>query len=686
MIGLRQALAALMTASLAACGGGGSAVPSTGATADPGCTGSCATASTLLSVADVETVIAQGVAEAQARRLQATIAVVDRVGNVLAVYRMGTAADHPVLIASLVNDGKAVVNTGLEGLQLPVAGVAFYIDGLAAISKAITGAYLSSEGNAFSTRTASQIVQQHFDPGTAGAPSGPLFGVQFSQLACSDLVMSSTGSAPTVGPQRSPLGLSADPGGFPLYKDGTVVGGVGVLADGRYGIDADFASDEIDLDEAVAMAATYNYGAPVDRRADQITAGGLTLHYTNIEYSGLAADPSTAAPYASIASTLGGLIPVTGYADGQIHAGLAFGQPDSGVRPEGGVNFPGQDAFILVDTSDTPRYLPMAGTDGADALTRAEVLQILQSAFSVAGQARGQIRLPLGSSARVSITVVDTLGTPLGFVRSRDAPLFGADVALQKARTAALFSSSAAASFISSLPPAQYLKIVPAGTPGVPPGVQPNGQVPLGSYITAAQTFNADSTAFADGVIAYSDRAIGNLSRPFFPDGIDGTANGPFSKPLDQWSVFSTGLQLDLSFNAILQHVLYAAKVTVKDVPAGCAGVGLSLSPTGPTFTPSTAAPRVKNGLQIFPGSVPIYRGATLVGAIGVSGDGVDQDDMVAFLGLQRAIQALGGSINQAPKDRRADTLTPQGTRLLYVQCPQSPFLQSDQEDVCAGF
>jgi hypothetical protein len=53
-----------------------------------------------------------------------------------------------------------------------------------AIAKAITGAYLSSSGNAFSTRTASMIVQEHFPPSRAaiGLESGPLFGVQFSQL------------------------------------------------------------------------------------------------------------------------------------------------------------------------------------------------------------------------------------------------------------------------------------------------------------------------------------------------------------------------------------------------------------------------------------------------------------------------------------------------------------------------
>src|SRR4029450_1606452 len=92
------------------------------------------------------------------------------------------------------------------------------MDHAAAIPKAITGAYLSSEGNAFSSRTASQIVQEHFNPREQFQPAGPLLGVQFSQLACPDLMPSSAGVGPSAGPQRSPLGLSADPGGFPLYK------------------------------------------------------------------------------------------------------------------------------------------------------------------------------------------------------------------------------------------------------------------------------------------------------------------------------------------------------------------------------------------------------------------------------------------------------------------------------------
>src|SRR3546814_8498326 len=94
------------------------------------------------------------------------------------------------------------------------------------------GAYLSSGGNAFSTRTASQIVQEHFPPAptTAGLESGPLFGVQFSQLPCSDLSarFGAAGAAALIGPKRSPLGLADNPGGLPPYKKGVLVGGIGV--------------------------------------------------------------------------------------------------------------------------------------------------------------------------------------------------------------------------------------------------------------------------------------------------------------------------------------------------------------------------------------------------------------------------------------------------------------------------
>ena len=50
---------------------------------------------------------------------------------------------------------------------------------------------------------------------------------------------------------------------------------------------------------------------------------------------------------------------------------------------------------------------------------------------------------------------------------------------------------------------------------------------------------------------------------------------------------------------------------------------------------PCTTIPELRNGLQIFAGSVPIYRGSTLIGAVGVSGDGIDQDDFIAAGGAK---------------------------------------------------
>jgi uncharacterized protein GlcG (DUF336 family) len=676
MISRRNCGAGLSLLLLAACSGGSNPALFGADQAGTGCAGSCTTAASLLTVTDVQEVLSQAVSEAQARGAKATVAVVDRVGNVLAVYRMGTAADRGVIIATATDSaGHAVIHGGLEGIRLPSPAAPVNIDDQAAIAKAITGAFLSSEGNAFSSRTASQIVQDHFNPGERNQPGGPLFGVQFSQLACSDFMGKSSGTATTVGPQRSPLGLSADPGGFPLYKGGALVGGVGVMADGVYGIDADITDVDMNLDEAIAYAATYNFAAAADIRADAITVDGKTLRFSDITAANLATDPARAAAFPTLDATVGNLIPVNGYSDGTIRAGTVFGDPASGIRPDAGTDFPGQTAFVFVDANNAPRFEPRAGADGPAALTEAEVRQLLRSALDVANRARAQIRLPLGSQARVTIAIVDTLGNPLGMVRSADAAVFGADVSLQKARSATFFSSADAAAYLTALPAARYL-VVDSG------GLQVSS-VALDSYVAAFRGFMGDPGSLSNDNIAYSDRAIGNLSRPYFPDGIDGAPAGPLSKPKGAWSVFSSGLQLDMSINSVLQHVLATAGAGVPDVAPGCTGIDLATDLSSVTRVNTDV--RLGNGLQIFPGSVPIYRGAVLVGGIGVSGDGVDQDDMVAFLGLANASTALGGALSNAPAARRADTLSPQGTRLRFVQCPQAPFNDNSAENVCAG-
>lgn len=658
---MRSAAVLATAALLGACGGGDGAATTavSGAAAGAGtvCDGRCASTTTALSVAQVEGVIARAVAEAQARDARATIAVVDRVGNVLAVYAMTGAADAVTVRSTR---GAARIEGGLEGVEIVPAT-------LAAIAKAVTGAYLSSEGNAFSTRTASQIVQSHFNPGEVLAPGGPLFGVQFSQLPCSDLAARFNGAAPDAGPKRSPLGLAADPGGFPLYLSGTPVGGVGVIADGLYSLDADAMDLDDDLDEAIALAATVGLSAPEDRRADRITVEGKTLRFSDIEAAGLRSVPASA-PAFDPSGTTGVLLAVPGYATAAVRAGTAFGQADSGIRADS-LDYPGLDAFVLVDASGVERYRPRAGTETSGALSAAEVQAILRAALGVANRSRAQIRRPLGTSARVSISVVDSGGTVLGIVRTRDAPVFGLDVSLQKARTAAFFSSPRAAATLQALPPAVYLdgglSVLRADAPG--------------DYVAALRASLGLPAALADGQVAFSARAVGNLSRPNYPDGVDGNPPGALSKAAGRWSPFSTGLQLDMVHNAVIQHVAFIAGLA-PDVPQNCSGIS-GFDSGFQQIAPSTL---LANGIQIFPGGVPLYRGDTLVGAVGVSGDGIDQDDMVAFLGVARAGFTTGGPAHPAP-GRRADQLAPAGARLRYVSCPQAPFLDSDEQEPCRG-
>ncbi len=665
--------------------GGGSSGSSTGTAPGPndpgtsnppgptGCTGSCVSAQSILSTADIQTIIGQAVSEAQGQGVNATIAVVDRVGNVLAVYRM-TGARTQVRI-----NGDRNVSGGLEGISIIPSE-------LAAISKAVTGAYLSSEGNAFSTRTASQIVQQHFNPGEFGGPSGPLFGVQFSQLLCSDLIqppgpaLAALGAvgALGVGPKTSPLGLSADPGGFPLYKGGTVVGGVGVAADEVYGLDLNIFDVDRNTDELIAMAATFNFGAPIDRRAERITADGKIFRYSDVEYTDLARPAGQSAAFTSLP---GRLIDVPGFfAASAIVPGLAFGTAASGIAPDT-QDFQGLDAFVLVDPAGAPRFRPKDGTDSLlsnQSLKANEVRTLLAEGLKIANAARAQIRRPTDSQARVTLSVVDTRGDILGVARTRDAPVFGTDVSLQKARSAMFFSASFAAAELSALPNARYLN-----AQGAPSGVE----IKFADYVSASRTFFNDP-AFFTGNIAITPRAIGNVARPFFPDGIVGTSNGPLSKPFASWSPFTDGIQYDLVNNAI--GGILGAYIGALPIPPATTSTpaqiqGLLNGVVAVRTSGCTGNMRMKNGMQVFPGAVPIYRGDVLIGALGISGDGIDQDDMIAFLGVHNAGVVLNSGLGHAPKARRADTLVPGNARLRYVQCPQAPFVGSDQQNVCEG-
>jgi uncharacterized protein GlcG (DUF336 family) len=536
--------------------------------------------------ADVERIIAQAASEAEAVGLPVSIAVVDHEGNVLGAYQMGGARPCTVL------RGGGRAGDGLEGLYVgpappacdvppgapPMcaspAGFPFSGSALAAISKAGTAAFFSTQGNAFTTRTAGFIIQQHFPPTVQNASSGPLFGVQLSSLPCGD-----------VNP-KLPLGLSADPGGLPLYKDGQAAGGVGVEGDGTYTAVRSLGDRTVPPEERIALAGTRGFEAPAAIRGDQILVGGLRFPFAN---AGVPARRALT-PFSTLTAT--GTVEVTPH-----------DSPPSQFLPQtlGGVR----------GTID-PHFFPPIPSTAAGGLAADDVTRILTQGARRADRLRAAIRRPLGDRARVNMAVVDAAGEVLGVFRTADAPVFGFDVSVQKARSAAFFSSADAAALLRAAP------------------------TDVTRFVDAAA---ADGLRL-DGRIAFADRTIGFLARPFFPDGIEGTRHGPFSLPIGVWSVFNDGLQAALVTDAL-------CKLLMGITPSDCTGV-----------------PGLANGIQIFPGSVPLYRGRRLVGAIGVSGDGVDQDDAVA------AAASRGFA---APRTLRADRVRVRGVRLPFVKLPRNP-------------
>src|SRR5438128_3828823 len=548
------------------------AVPTPG-TPNPQPPQSTSLAGTLTS-SEVQTIIAQAVSAAAQLNHPVTVAVTDREANVLGVFTMTGApattqfrggGPGPVQTPNPIT---GFVPVGFDGTVVPSK--------FAAISKAATASIFSTRGNAFTTRTASFIIQEHFPPGVDFKPGGPLYGVQFSSLPCSDIKIPGL-----------PLGLSGDPGSFPIYKNGVAVGGVGIEGDGVYTVDRDPTDFDQPFEEVIAVSGARGFEAPSLVRGDNILVDGIRLAYHNV--TSAPAPPTMA--FGSLPGAVDPLFPIRSAQTSEFTPAVV-----GGIAGE-------------VDT----RFFPFIGspTVTANSLTASDVNTIISHAAQQANITRAAIRQPLGSNAHVTIAVVDTNGVVLGVFRQTDAPVFGFDVSVQKARTAAFYSGANAAALLRG-----------AG---------------LESYVDRAAT---DGLRL-DGSVAFTDRAGGFLHRPFFPDGINNTAAGPFSRELNEWSVFNVGLQLDL------------IKTNLQTVLSGGAA-------------PCTTIPSLPNGIQIFPGSAPLYKNGVLVGAIGISGDGVDQDDLIT---------AGGNAGFAAPVAIRSDQVFVRGVRLPFLKFPRSPNL-----------
>jgi uncharacterized protein GlcG (DUF336 family) len=311
------------------------------------------------------------------------IAVVDRPGNILAIYHKAGAP-----------------TTGIGNFGAVVSA-----DELA-VGLARTAAFFTNNQAPLSSRTVRFISGIHFPPGVSNTASAALYGIENTNRGCGFNVTFAPGKA--VPPARSidntapGLGIitgkadtldsdptAVNPGGVPLFAAGEAVGGIGVVA------------ARPDVAEFAAFTA----------------AGGPPLLLTVPPPGAVLIDGITLPFVAQITQPAG---TSTGTADG----GYVLGPTASpGPVPEGD----------LVTVHDGP----LGG------LTAAEVQKIVDQAVATANQTRAVIRLPLGQRARMVIAVVDLDGSLLALNRMPDATVFSIDVAVAKARNMIYFNSGA---------------------------------------------------------------------------------------------------------------------------------------------------------------------------------------------------------------------------------------------------
>jgi uncharacterized protein GlcG (DUF336 family) len=249
-------------------------------------------------------------------------------------------------------------------------------------------------------------------------------------------------------------------------------------------------------------------------------------------------------------------------------------------------------------------------------LTALDVEAIVEQAITAAGRVRAAIRLPLSQTTRMIFSVTDLDGNVLGLYRMPDATFFSIDVATAKARNVAYYSDPAVV-FGSDL-----LDGNGDGIPDLPAGV------------------------------AFTNRTFRYLALPRFPEGIDRAPSGPFSILNDAAACVHPRTLASLcpiphtSFTSVLGFDAFNPGTNFQD--AG-------------DITNSVAN---QNGVVFFPGSMPLYKGGVLVGGFGVSGDGVDQDDVVTAAGASGYLPA---------RSIRADQFRIRGIRLPFVKYLRNP-------------
>lgn len=601
-----------------------------------------------LSVDEVNTILAQGVGYLQSVNLSGVISVVDREGHILAIYRMTASSGSD----NRINEQATV--------------------------KARTAAFFESNQNAFSTNTAQFIVQNHFPPGIKNVDAGPLFGVPFSNLPNTDVQLqappfivfinglNAPANFPTLLPALPPgnhnnrplnqplviTPLTDDPGGLPIYKSKKAVGAVGVEIDG-FGVlangvpDAGVArtpvkSTKEKFEDLAALACSKGFLPPSGILGSKILINGFRFKYLNIHMPKFTAVAASSLPalgvYEPYYDTNGAernpngiaianaynipysILPLAGITT---NANIAAATIFTGARGTPTQEFPLQGWVPRFPPRDSPLGL----------ITQADVIKMVQQSADEALGTRAAIRNPKGVSEQVWICVTDLAGNICGVFRTNDATPFSYDVHVQKARTSAFFSnnscgfSTRAIGFIAQT--------------SYPPGISNSPPGPISGLLNPKSGTKAG--ALGDPISVDGTGVLTEIAQLLVDDNAQGVLNVTTvnAAPATLNDKISSVVQL---LARRLPHILDGR---ISPLQAGIS-VDLSLLRQTPTGQPAAGHTDIPDGITIFAGGVPIYKNGLLVGGLGVSGGGIDQDDIIAFAGQRGFEPPKGVSCDQA--------------------------------------
>jgi uncharacterized protein GlcG (DUF336 family) len=605
-----------------------------------------ANSSTLTITAPQVQALLQRAAAASSRN-DAIIAIVDRQGRVLGVrMEAGVAANiqtNPVLTTFAVDGALAEARTGafFGNNQAPLTSRTIqYIS-----QSTITQREVESNPDTMdptSTLYGPGVVAPigmgaHFPPKVEDTPTVDLKNIEFTNrdsiihpgadgnLSPTDYIQlpnrfnipsqyippgqqdappESYGLVSGIDPFAQARGIGTLPGGIPIVENGQIVGGIGVFFPGTSGF-----SDS----ENSALSSNYDPTKP-----------DLSFVAEWMAFAALGGSKTAGVTV----GTLGGVAPLTGF-------DLPFGRIDLvGVQldifgPGGtqgvytlqqfgatlGTRSTAGDRDLPVDLGGDPYLdgdaLPsgwlVTPHDGTG-LTAADVVQIITQGIAQANNTRAAIRLPSDQPTKMIFSVSDLNGNILGLYRMPDATTFSIDVAVAKSRNTAYLANPALVQSID----------LPAG-------------VPAGAAIES--------------------RTIRYLALPDFPEGINQAPPGPYSiindGGTDKITGLNTGAPLPATaFTSVEGHDVFHPGTNFHD----------PLNPAN------------QNGIVFFPGGVPLYKTVNgvqvLVGGLGVSGDGVDQDDVVTFAASQGFT---------APSNLTADNFFVNGVRLPYQKFDRNP-------------